>query len=242
MPELTSLIVDDEPIARSIIESYIGQLGSWANPVSCKSALEALDKLNAGMKPDVIFLDINMPVISGIDFYRSLKDPPLVVFTTAYSEFAVDAFELQAADYLVKPVSFERFLKTAQRIQSHFTPDKELSVSKNPKRDYIFVKHNGKMQRIDFSSILFAEAKGDYIDIHTGNNHYLVLMSMKELEEWIPSDEFRRVHRSFIVNLRRIRATHGNVIELEGKEVPIGAAYKEDFLKAITDRNSDFVG
>jgi DNA-binding LytR/AlgR family response regulator len=106
----------------------------------------------------------------------------------------------------------------------------------------MFVKHNGKMQRIDFANILFAEAKGDYIDINTGNTHYLVLMSMKELEEWIPSGDFRRVHRSFIVNLRRINATHGNVIELEGKEVPIGAAYKEDFLKAITDRNPDSIG
>lgn len=242
MPDLTSLIVDDEPIARSIIGNYIGQLSNWASPVSCRSALEALDKMNSGTKPDVIFLDINMPVINGIDFYKSLKDPPLVVFTTAYSEFAVEAFELHATDYLVKPVSFERFLKTAQRIQSHFTPDKELSVSKSAKRDYMFVKHNGKMQRIDFASILFAEAKGDYIDINTGNTHYLVLMSMKELEEWIPVEDFKRVHRSFIVNLRRINATHGNVIELEGKEVPIGAAYKEDFLKSITDRNADFIG
>jgi DNA-binding LytR/AlgR family response regulator len=242
MPELTSLIVDDEPIARSIIESYIDQLSNWAKPVSCKSALEALDKLNAGMKPDVIFLDINMPVLSGVDFFKSLKDPPLVVFTTAYSEFAIEAFELNAADYLVKPISFTRFLKTAQRIQNHFSPEKEIAVSKTSKRDFIFVKHNGKMQRIDFASILFAEAKGDYIDINTGSNHYLVLMSMKELEEWIPSEDFRRVHRSFIVNLRHINATHGNVIELEGKEVPIGTSYKEDFLKAITDRNSDFIG
>ncbi len=242
MSALTSFIVDDEPVARSIIESYISQLSNWAKPVSCRSALEALEKLNSGVTPDVIFLDINMPVINGIDFYKSLKNPPLVVFTTAYADFAVEAFELQAADYLVKPISFERFLKTAQRIQSHYAPDQEVAVSKSPRRDYMFAKHNGKMQRINFADILFIEAKGDYIDINAGSKHYLVLMSMKELEECVPAEDFMRVHRSFIVNLRRINATYGNVIELDGKEVPVGAAYKEDFLKAITDRKSDSIG
>ena len=242
MPALSSLIVDDEPVARSIIESYIGQLGNWAAPISCKSALEALEVINKGMKPDVIFLDINMPVIDGVDFYKSLKNPPFVVFTTAYSEFAVEAFDLQATDFLVKPISFERFLKAAQRIQAHYAPEQEISLAKPARRDYMFVKHNGKMQRIDFADILFVEAKGDYVDISTGSRNLMVLMSMKELEEYIPSADFMRVHRSFIVNIRRINATHGNVIEMEGKEIPIGAAYKEHFLKAITDGNADSVG
>jgi DNA-binding LytR/AlgR family response regulator len=106
----------------------------------------------------------------------------------------------------------------------------------------MFAKHNGKMQRINFGDILFIEAKGDYIDINAGSRHYLVLMSLKELEECVPSEHFMRVHRSFIVNLRHINATHGNVIELDGMDVPIGAAYKEDFLKAITDRNEASIG
>jgi DNA-binding LytR/AlgR family response regulator len=241
MNALTSFIVDDEPVARSIIESYISQLSNWAKPVSCKSALEALEQLNSGVTPHVIFLDVNMPVINGVDFFKSLKNPPLVVFTTAYADFAVEAFELHAADYLVKPIPFERFLKTAQRIQSLCAPEREISVSKTARRDYMFVKHNGKMQRINFSGILFIEAKGDYMDVNAGDKHFLVLMSMKELEECLPAEDFIRVHRSFIVNLRRINATHGNVIELDGKEVPIGAAYKEDFLKAIAG-NKDFIG
>ncbi|HTN46698.1 MAG TPA: LytTR family DNA-binding domain-containing protein [Flavipsychrobacter sp.] len=239
MTALTSMVIDDESVARSILESYIGQLEGWSAPVPCRSALEALDKINKGMKPDVIFLDINMPVLSGIEFFRLLEEPPIAVFTTAYSEFAVDAFELHVTDYLVKPISFQRFLKTVQRIQSLLTPEKDLAISTTIKRDYMFVKHNGKMQRIDLDDIIFIEAKGDYIYIETGQKHFMVLMPMKEIEEYVPAETFRRIHRSFIVNIRKINSVHGNIIEMEGKEIPIGVNYKEDFLKSITDRNKE---
>lgn len=232
---MTSLIVDDEPIARSIIESYIKQLNNWDEPVSCNNGIEAMEVLNKGYSPDVMFLDINMPVINGIDFLRTLKNPPVVVLTTAYKEFAVDAFELQAADYLVKPISFERFLKTIQHINELYFPANEIVTPKPVARDFIFLKHNGKMQKVTFVDIQYIEAKGDYINVVMGNQTLLISMQMKEIEECLPQDSFMRVHRSFIVNLRRVNVVYGNTIEMEKKEIPIGSNYKDAFLKLITD-------
>ncbi|WP_276135138.1 LytR/AlgR family response regulator transcription factor [Polluticoccus soli] len=235
MRALTCLIVDDEPLARSIIESYLKQLDNFAAPVQCNNALEALKLINEGFRPDVMFLDINMPVISGIDFLRSLKEPPPVVLTTAHREFAVDAFELHALDYLVKPISFDRFLKTVQRIYDHYSMGSEPVVTHAAKRDYIFLKQNAKMLKVNFDDILYVEANKDYINVCTPGKKMLVSMSLKEIEEELPADTFIRVHRSYIVNVHKIQATYGNVIEVEGQEIPIGTNYKEAFMKAVMD-------
>jgi DNA-binding LytR/AlgR family response regulator len=232
MQKIKSLIIDDEPVARSIIESYIKQFSTWEPPIACNNAIEAMEVLNGGYKPDVMFLDINMPVINGIDFYKTLPNPPLVVLPTAYKEFAVDAFELQATDYLVKPISFERFLKTIQRIQEKQLPDTPVQTQA-ASREFIFLKHNGRMQKVNFADISFIEAKGDYINFHTSTGSLLTNMQLKEVEEYLPATTFIRVHRSFIININHVHSTFGNIVVMPSMEIPIGVNYKEAFLKML---------
>lgn len=242
MPELNALIIDDEPLARGIIENYISQLNNWRKPVSVNNALEAHNVLNTGFSPDVIFLDINMPVMSGIEFFRTLNSPCAVILTTASRDFAVEAFDLKATDYLVKPISFERFLKAVQRVYDVHFPGNDARQLKQPVRNFIFVKHNGKMQRVDFADILYVEAKGDYINIHTVKQTLLISMQLKEIEECLPADIYIRVHRSFIVNLHNIETVFGNTITISNKEIPIGLNYKDHFFKLISDRNAENPG
>lgn len=242
MLQLKALIIDDEPLARGIIESYISQLGNWNKPVSVNNALEAMETLKKGYRPDVIFLDVNMPVINGIEFFRMLNKPPAVILTTASRDFAVEAFDLHAVDYLVKPISFQRFLKAVQRVyESHF-PENEISQQKPAARDFIFLKHNGKMQRVNFADILYIEAKGDYVNIYMANQNMLISMQLKEIEECLPVDTYIRVHRSFIVNLNAVETVFGNTITIGKKEIPIGLNHKENFLKLINDKKTGDTG
>lgn len=215
------LIVEDEPVARDILRQYIVDTPNLNLEGECNNALAALDFLNS-QTVDLIFLDINMPKLSGIDFIKSLRNPPKIILTTAYSEYALESYELDVLDYLLKPFSFERFLKAVSKFP----------VSANiPVIDDLTIKADGKTYRISVSDILYAESLGDYITLVTTNNKLTFNQSLKSFLNQLPENEFIRVHKSFIVSLKNIDYVEGNLISISETMIPIGKAYKEDFNK-----------
>lgn len=234
MPDIKCLIIDDEPLARKLIAGYVEKLPNWEIVGACKNAVEAYEVL---MKSpvDVLFLDINMPVVSGLDFYRSLKNPPMLIFTTAYPEFAVEGFELEAADYLVKPITFERFLKAAERIHERIAAgQKRISDSMVGQQvQHIFIRHFSKLVKVWFDDILYLEARKDFVMFVTEKEDLLAGMTMKEAEDILPSDRFLRVHRSYIVAIHAVTAMFGSTLEIRSYQIPIGNNYKDIVAKEI---------
>jgi two-component system, LytTR family, response regulator len=225
------LIVDDEPVARNIIRNYCEQLSFLHVAGECGNALDAKEVLSA-QKIDLLFLDIHMPVLSGISFLNTLRHPPQVIFTTAYQEHAVTAFDLAACDYLLKPFSFERFIiavdKAKEKLQSAFSA-KELQVSSSS----FFIRAEGKLHQILYQDCLYAEAQGNYTRIVTADVGILTKMPFSAFIGLLPNDLFIRTHRSFMVNKALIRYIEGNRVFIGDKEIPLAAAYRESFLKAL---------
>jgi len=238
MPQINCLIVDDEPIAREIIKAYCSHLPVLHIVASVGNALEAKTILQT-QKIDILFLDINMPVLNGIAFLKTLKNQPQVIFTTAYKEYAVDAFDLAAIDYLLKPFSLERFivavdkaLERSPRGVPSLTPDGGTTYSEKTE-DYLFIKFDGKIYKILHEELLFAEAQGNYIKIVTAQNSLLPSMTFSSFEELLPKALFLRVHRSFIINKAKITHIEGNRVFIQNHEIPIGSSYRDDFLKRL---------
>lgn len=234
MGKLNCLIVDDEPIAREIIQTYCTHLPMLNVVASCGNALEAKAVMQHH-KIDVIFLDINMPVLNGMAFLKTLKNAPQVIFTTAYKEYAVDAFELSACDYLLKPFSLERFIVAVDKALEKLNPPSPLKEEKAEAKieDSVFIKTDGKIYKVLFDDLLFAEAKGNYTKIATVQNTLLPVMTFSNLEDLLPDNLFVRVHRSFIVNKTKVTLIEGNRIFIHKAEIPIGSHYKESFLKRL---------
>lgn len=227
---IRTIIVDDEPLAIEILEAYILKMPNMNLIAKCSNALEANEVLRTE-DIDLMFLDIEMPMMLGTDFLKSLKDPPQIIFTTAYPEFAVQGFELNALDYLLKPISLDRFIKAVNKVVVRYEPSmssKEYSKS----LDYIFVKADKKLIKINFAEIIYIEGLKDYVLIHTDQSRIITLQTMKSLEEKLPVELFIRAHRSYIVNLNRIKAIIGNTIEVlekdQIKQLPIGKNYKDE--------------
>ena len=232
------LAIDDEPLALAQLTSYIEKVPFFQLAKACSSAMEALEWLNSA-SVDLIYVDINMPDVNGLDFVKSLRNKPLVIFTTAYAEYAIEGFRVEAFDYLLKPIGFSDFLRSANRAAQQ----KALSEAKNnptgeggkltemDQEGCLFVKADYKMLRIDINKILYVESQSEYIRIYLDNDKpIMTLLSMKALEERLPTDRFMRVHRSYLVNSAKITAVANNRIII-GKEtyIPIGNQYKERF-------------
>jgi len=233
MNTVNCLIVDDEPIARDIIKAYCNHLPALNVVASCENAFEARLELQR-QRIDIIFLDINMPVLDGIAFIKTLKVQPQVIFTTAYKEYALDAFDLSACDYLLKPFSLERFMIAIDKAME------ALNASGKPKADndsiqqsFIFIKADAKIYKVEFTDILFAEAQGNYTRIVMTNSVILPVMTFSSFEEMLPSKLFLRVHRSFIVNKSRITHIEGNRVYIGKYEIPIGSNYKDEFFRLL---------
>jgi DNA-binding LytR/AlgR family response regulator len=234
-------VIDDENLALDLIEDDILKVPFLQLVKKCKSGIEALDVLQTE-KIDLLFLDIQMPDISGIQFLKSLPHKPLVIFTTAYEKYALEGFELDVVDYLLKPYSFERFLKAVNKAQEHLS-----ILEKNPalpsaeeisfSNHFIFVKSDYKLVKIEIAEIQYIESLKDYIKIIVGDKPVVTLSSMKAIEEKLVAPDFIRVHRSFIVNLRKIQYIHRNFVKVGDKEIPIGDNYKENFLQVINQKN-----
>jgi DNA-binding LytR/AlgR family response regulator len=229
------VVIDDEPYARQLLTGFIGKLPSLRLEGSFSSALHALDILSKH-PVDVIFLDIQMPDITGIDFLKTLEQKPLIVFTTAHAEFALEGFELDVADYLLKPFDFNRFLKAvnkiSQRLDRRATPPAKTSERKEPVHNFIFVKDGTKLVKIELSTILFIKGTREYVTIYTKDKKIMSLQALKNLEQELP-EEFIRVHNSYIVAIPAITAVAANQVEIDNENIPIGITYKKAFMERI---------
>ena len=235
--KLKTIAIDDEPLALRLVSDYISKTpflelaGSFDNP------LDAIDFLSS-QSVDLIFVDIQMPDLTGIEFARSLENAPKIIFTTAYEKYALDGFKLNAIDYLLKPFSYEEFLKAAQKARKQL----ELEASALPMIDvnnqFLFLKSEYKIRRINFNDILYIEGLKDYIKVYTAGDDkpVLSLNSMKSLEEKLPEDQFMRVHRSFIVNLNKISVIERSRIIFGKTYIPISDQYKDKFQEYL-DKN-----
>ncbi len=239
---INCIIVDDEPLAQDLIEDYIKKIPFLNLKGKCNSAFEAFDYLRND-KIDLIFLDIHMPNVSGLDFIKSLDTKPMFIFTTAYSEHAIDAFDLNAIDYLVKPIPFDRFLKSANKAVNHYSMihssspaiNEKPQVENTNKTDYFFIKVDYKERKVNFDDILYIEGLKDYIKIHLANSQKPIIThnSLKNIILTLKDHKFVRVHKSFIVSINHIKSITKNRIIVEDRWIPIGDNYKEDFLNSI---------
>jgi len=238
---MNCIAVDDEPLALALIEDFSKKIPFLNFIKSCKNAFEAIDVIQKE-KIDLIFLDINMPDVSGIELIKNIDNKPFVIFTTAYSEYAVEGFELNAVDYLVKPFLFERFFKAVNKAYELFNlKNKKQPIkvveSNSTVQDFIFVKADYSSIKIFLKDILYLEGLKDYVKIHTVEKKLLTLITMKKIEEKLPSSNFIRVHRSFIVALDKIESIQRNRIIINNVRIPVGNSYKEDFYKRIDEIN-----
>lgn len=232
------IAIDDEPLAVKKIAGYIQKIPFLELVAECRSAAEALTIIDT-TDVQLLFIDINMPDISGMEFVKSLTNKPFIVFTTAYSEYAVEGFQVDAVDYLLKPITFTNFLKAANKVKNLI----ELSANNqkeivNTTANHLFVKSDYKLIRIELADIKYIESQHEYIKIHlVNNNPVMTQLSLKSIEEQLPNDRFMRVHRSYIVNLAKISVIERNRIVFDGKVyIPVSEQYKKKF-QAFVDRN-----
>jgi two-component system LytT family response regulator len=231
---INCLVVDDEPVAREIIEEHLKRINTFRIAGSCKNALEAF-KMISSTSIDLIFLDINMPDISGLSFARSINKNIKVIFTTAYREYAIDGFDLQAVDYLLKPISFERFLQAVNKYIDENThiKSKQSEEWNEEKSDYFFVRSERKMVKINFSDIEFIESLSDYIKIQLADKTVVTRETISNIEVKLPPTDFIRTHRSYIVALSKIESFNNETIDVGKREIPISRRYKEEVLKKL---------
>lgn len=226
---INCLVVDDEPIARKGLLEYIRQI-DYLNPVGqCKSAAEAAGLLHK-TRIDLIFLDIQMPKLTGIEFVRALAEPPLIIFTTAYSEYALEGFELDVVDYLLKPISFPRFLKAVEKAQ-HFLQARDKEISITP--DFFFIKCNGKIEKIVMSEVMYIEAMANYVIIHTRQKKFITYLTFSGIEEQLPAHLFVRIHKSYLVAISAIQTIDGTEVITGTVRLPLSKNYRNEVMNRI---------
>lgn len=228
------LIIDDEITAREILESHVSKINAFALKGSCKNALEAFSIIN-NQKIDVIFLDINMPDINGLSFAKSINKNIKIIFTTAYREYALEGFNLQAVDYLLKPISFERFLQAANKYLGENILIESPRHSENiiDESDFIFVKSDRKMVKIDFDEILHIESLSDYIKIITPQKTIITRETISNIEAKLPKKKFIRIHRSFLIAITKIESFTNEYVEINQKSLPISRSYRKSVLEQL---------
>ena len=226
------IIVDDEPLAIEVIESHLEKINDIEIVAKCESAVEAFEILRK-KKIDLIFLDIQMPELTGIDFIKSISNPPKVILTTAYRKYALEGYELDVVDYLLKPISFERFMKAINKYYKTAGNEFKVVQQENNEENFIYVKENKKSIKLDFAEIRYIESMKDYATIYTDNKKVITKITMNELEEKLPPNKFIRIHRSFIVSIPKIEAFTSTSIEIGKRELTIGRSYKNAVMKAL---------
>lgn len=230
--KIKCLLVDDEPLAISLLQNHISKLDYFEVVGTCPNALKAAEVLRS-TPVDLLFLDIKMPQITGIDFLKTLKNPPAVIFTTAYREYALESYELDIVDYLLKPITFDRFFKATNRYLRISAPVNNKVITPL-QEDYIYLKNGARFNKINMDSILYIESIKDYIIIHQKENVKLnVKYKISDIEIELQGKNFLRIHRSFIINLKNITAFTAYDVEFGNIEIPIGASYKEYAFKIL---------
>ena len=234
--KIKCLIVDDEPLAIRVIEAHIKKIPNLEVVSSCSNAVEAFDVI-LNNRIDLVFLDVEMPEITGIDLLKSIKIGPAIIFTTAYRDFALEAYELDVVDYLLKPVAFERFFKSISKYYQWKGKDmldiKELGKSSQPYEAFIYVRSDRKIVKVILGEILFIESLKDYVKIHTEEQIIITKEKISNLEEKLPGDLFIRTHRSFLISTRNIKAFTAETIEIKNHEIPIGRTFKNSVLSFL---------
>jgi len=229
------LIVDDEPLARELIRGHVEKLENFEIVAECGDAMKALQVLR-DKQIDLMFMDIQMPQITGIEFLKTLKHQPKVIITTAYREYALEGFELDVVDYLLKPITFERFLKSVNKYYQMIQDDVQVisnSTDKNQDDTFIYIKENKKVVKVYLSEIKYIEGLSEYVQIFTDKRKIITKTSMSQMEEKLTSEKFLRIHKSYIVSINKIEAFTANTIEIQGKELPIGRSFKNGVISAL---------
>ncbi len=226
---LQCLIVDDEPIGRGALARYVEQIDFLSLMGSCKNALEANNRLKE-QEIDLIFLDIHMPMMSGLDWLSTLSKSPLIIFTTAHPQYAIESYEFDAIDYLLKPISFQRFLQAANKAQRFFS---SLDRTPSEEEDYIFVKTDQQLVKVQIADIVFIESMQNYILFHTATEKIMTLVPLKQALEMLPADQFLQVHKSYVVAKDKVEAVEGNQLILGGQRVPVSVRLRRGVIDEL---------
>lgn len=229
---ISCLIIDDEAIARDIIATHLSKIANINVVASCSNALEAFNVISNN-NIDLVFLDINMPEISGISFAKSINKDIKIIFTTAYRDYAVEGFELKAVDYLLKPVSFDRLLKAVNTYFEVYANNKKLPEAVSNTNDFTFVRANRQMIKVDYKDIYYIESYSDYIKIHLKNNTLVTRETISAIEAKLPRNEFLRIHRSFIIAVNKITSFTNEQVVIKNKSLTISRSYKNEVLELL---------
>lgn len=228
MTKISCVITDDEPVARKGLQGYVEKCDFLQLAGVCEDAIQ----LNSFLKQNpvqLIFLDIEMPYVTGIEFLKNSSNPPKVVFTTAYEQYAIKSYELDVLDYLLKPISFDRFLKAANKAYDYFQ-SKEIQGN-----DHMFIKVNSKLEKVSFDDILFAEAMENYVAIYTRGQKHITNITLKGLQEKLPANAFIQTHKSYIINIQAVQSIEGNILHIDKYQVPISKYQKEDVMEKMVN-------
>jgi DNA-binding LytR/AlgR family response regulator len=230
------IIVDDEYLARKLLQDYVSKVESLQLVATCSNAFEAMEAL-ANNTIDIMLLDIQMPDLTGMELVKGLEKKPAVIFTTAYSEYAVDAFNLAVVDYLLKPFDFPRFFQAVRKAIGNVQPKAEETTKQaadiSKSNDFITVKADYKLYKINYDDLLFIEGQHEYVTFHTTQRRITALFALKDLEEMLPKDRFVRVHKSYIVSFKHIQDLDKSDVTVAGNKVPVGASYRDELLSRL---------
>jgi DNA-binding LytR/AlgR family response regulator len=222
------IIVDDEPLSQKVVQRYVKGIPYLDLVATCSHAFEAMEILKSN-EIQIVFLDINMPRLSGINFVKTLSNPPLIIFTTAYPEYAVEGFELEAVDYLLKPFSFERFLKATNKAQKKLDSEKTQKNFLSKSNHFVF-KSDKKLYKLDYEEVLYFQAYGDYVKIFTAEKNYLTKDRLVNIEKELPKNTFIKIHRSYIIALNFIQYIEGNQVKIAEELLPISQTYRDNLI------------
>lgn len=235
---INCVIIDDEPLAREGMSNYVREVDFLKLVGVCENPLE-LTRLLDQQSVDLIFLDIQMPKMNGLDFLKMVQNPPIVIITTAYPTYAIEGFQLNVLDYLLKPITFDRFFKSVTKAKDyyHLITRSSTSANDDPSADYFFIRCGSKYEKIYFNQILYVEGMQNYITIYTEKGRFVTLLYLKNLEESLDSKAFIRVHKSYIVSIDKIEGIEGNEIFIQGNRIPMSRNYREEVIQRVVAGN-----
>ena len=231
---LKCLIVDDEPLAHKVIENYISKHNNLELHGNCFNAIDALSYLLEN-RIDILFLDINMPELSGLDMLRTMTQPPSVILTTAYSEYALESYDLGVVDYLMKPIRFDRFIKAINKVIKVRKPAINAAANSKvvPKKKSIFIKVDGVQHKIILADLTYIESRGNFIQLHVNDKRYLTADTLTKMDKRLQDSGFLRIHKSYIINTNKVKSIQGSMVLVDDKMLPIGNSYKQAVLGKI---------